>query len=67
MDYEKLNELIAERGLKQRFIANGMGISDKRLSILLNGGCWRMKEVVSFCQLLKLTKRQRDEIFFANV
>jgi len=66
-NYLLLKELIADRGLKQRFIANGIGVSDKRMHELLNGGRWKLDEVVAFCKLLGLTKKQRDDIFFTTV
>lgn len=67
MNYEELKRFIAERGLKQRYIARGMGISDKRMHDLINGGHWKLTEVIAFCSFLKLTRTQRDRIFFATV
>ncbi len=61
---EMLKALIEERGLKQRFIARCMNISDKKMHELLNGGRWHLDQVVSFCSVLNLSKKQRDEIFF---
>lgn len=67
MNYEELKQYIARRGLKQCFIAAGMGVSDKRMHELLNGGRWRLDEVIAFCRFLKLTKTERDRIFFASM
>lgn len=65
-DYEELKKLIAERGLKQRFIAQKIGVSDTRMHRLLTGGQWKLDEVVAICRLLSLTKKQRDDIFFSH-
>lgn len=63
---EKLKALIEERGLKQRFIAQKIGVSDKKMHELLNGGRWRLDEVVAVCNVLNLNKKQREEIFFGQ-
>jgi DNA-binding XRE family transcriptional regulator len=63
---EKLKALIEERGLKQRFIAQRIGVSDKKMHELLNGGRWRLDEVVAVCNVLNLNKKQREEIFFGQ-
>ena len=63
---EMLKELIEERGLKQRYIAQKMGVSDKKMHELLNGGRWRLDEVVTFCTVMNLSKKQREEIFFGQ-
>lgn len=60
---EALRSLIQERGVKQRFIADKMGVSDMRVHRLLNGSNWRLEEVVAFCQIFNLTQKQRKEIF----
>lgn len=63
---EMLKALIEERGLKQRFIAQKIGVSDKKIHELLNGGRWRLDEVVAVCNVLNLNKKQREEIFFGQ-
>lgn len=63
---EMLKALIEERGLKQRFIAQKIGVSDKKIHELLNGGRWRLDEVVAVCNVLSLNKKQREEIFFGQ-
>lgn len=63
---EMLKALIEERGLKQRFIAQSIGVSDKKMHELLNGGRWRLDEVVAVCNVLNLNKKQREEIFFGQ-
>lgn len=63
-NYSMLKDYIAERGLKQRYIARGIGVSDKRMHDLLNGAQWKLSEVVNFCSFLGLTKKQREDIFF---
>lgn len=63
---EMLKALIEERGLKQRFIAQRIGVSDKKMHELLNGGRWRLDEVVAICNVLNLSKKQREAIFFGQ-
>ena len=63
---EMLKALIEQRGLKQRYIAQQMGVSDKKMHELLNGGRWRLDEVVSFCSVMNLSKKQREDIFFTQ-
>lgn len=63
---EMLKALIEERGLKQRFLAQSIGVSDKKMHELLNGGRWRLDEVVAVCNVLNLSKKQREEIFFGQ-
>ena len=63
---EMLKALIEQRGLKQRFIAQKIGVSDKKMHELLNGGRWRLDEVVAVCNVLNLNKKQREEIFFGQ-
>lgn len=60
---EALKSLIRERGIKQCFIAEQMGVSNMRIYRLLNGSKWKLDEVVAFCQILNLTQKQRKEIF----
>lgn len=64
VNLDLIKAIIAERGLKQRFIAEKMGISDKRMSVLLNGGKWKLEEVIDFTKALSLSKKTRDDIFF---
>lgn len=63
---EMLKALIEQRGLKQRFIAQKIGVSDKKMHELLNGGRWRLDEVVAVCNVLNLSKKQREDIFFGQ-
>lgn len=60
---EALKSLIREKGLKQCFIAEQMGVSVMRMHRLLHGSKWKLDEVVAFCQILNLTQKQRKEIF----
>lgn len=61
---EMLKALIEQRGLKQRFIAQKIGVSDTKMHKLLNGGRWKLDEVVAVCNVLNLNKKQREDIFF---
>ena len=61
---EMLKALIEQRGLKQRFLARQIGVSDTKMHKLLNGGTWKLSDVIAISEVLNLTKKQRDEIFF---
>lgn len=60
---EAILALIEQRGVKRRFIAQQMGISETRMHRLLNGWKWKLDEVVAFCRVMNLTRKQRDEFF----
>ncbi len=66
VDTEMLKALIEERGITQRFLARKMGVSDKKIHDLLNGGQWQLKHVVAFCNAMSLNKKQRDDLFFTQ-
>ncbi len=66
VNYELLKALIEESGVTQRFLARKMGVSDKKIHELLNGGQWQLKHVVAFCNAMGLNKKQRDDIFFSQ-
>ena len=54
-------------GMKRSFIAKSIGLADSTLHDRIEGTTpWKVDEAQSFCELLGLTKRQRDEIFFGN-
>ena len=65
MDYDKLNTVIDESGLKRNFIAQKIGVSQKVFHDRTSGiSEWKRSEVATFCNLLGLSKKQRDSIFF---
>jgi len=65
MNYEKLRAAVRRSGLKQSFIAKEMGVSDQVIHNRLTGVAqFRLDEISSICRVLKLTKKERDAIFF---
>lgn len=68
MDYEMLNKVIDESGFKRSFIAQKIGLSPKIFHDRTSGVTeWKTKEVVAFCNLLGLNRKQRDAIFFIGM
>lgn len=68
MDYEKLNEVIDGSGLKRSFIARSIGLSPKVFHDRTSGITqWKSGEILKFCNLLGLKKKQRDDIFFVSM
>lgn len=61
MTAEKLREMIAERGLKQKFIAEKIGISETALSAMLNGR--QIIDVDVFFAIAVLLRMTPDEIY----
>ena len=67
MDYELLNRVIDESGLKRTYIAANLGISLKVFHDRTAGVTqWKSGEISDFCRLMKLKKKQRDAIFFPS-
>lgn len=61
MTAEKLSEMIAERGIKQKFIAEKVGISETALSAMLNGK--QMIDIDVFFAIAVLLRMTPDEIY----
>lgn len=61
MTAEKLREMIAERGLKQKFIAEKIGISETALSAMLNGR--QIIDVDVFFAIAVILRMTPDEIY----
>lgn len=67
VDIKALQNVEARSGLTRRFIVNKLGMSYGHYTDLIYGRVdWRTKEIVKFCSLLRLKKRDRDTIFFAD-
>ena len=63
-DIEKLKEIISESGMTMVSIAKKAGISRETLYNRLNGiGEFTASEIVGLTRSLKLSCRQRNEIF----
>ena len=61
MTAEKLNAIIEERGMKQKYIAEKVGISDQALSAMLNG---RQKiDVDTFFAIAVVLNMTPDQIY----
>ena len=65
---ELLEETIAESGLKKRWIAKKMGLSEYGLSLKIQGVTeFKTSEVSRLCELLDITSlAQKEDIFFAK-
>ena len=61
MAAEKLRAAIVESGLKQKFIAEKVGISEAALSAMLNGN--QKIDVDTFFRIAEVLKRTPDEIY----
>lgn len=65
MNYELLNRVIDESGLKRTYIAANLGLSPKVFHDRTAGKSqWKSREIADFCRLMKLRKKTRDDIFF---
>lgn len=64
---DELKAIIASKGLKMKFVAEQLGLSNYGLSLKLdNKNEFKMSEVVSLCKLLDISDpEQRERIFFA--
>jgi predicted transcriptional regulator len=61
-----LNSIVEESGISKTHIANKMGISRTRLYAIMSGEDCRASEIAALCDILHLTARQKDEIFFTH-
>ena len=58
---EKLNAAISDSGMKQRFIAEKIGISEQALSAMVNGK--QKIDVDTFFAIAKTIQKTPDEIY----
>lgn len=65
-DVKMLSEVVAESGMTKSFIARKMGCSRPRLYAILNGGECTVSEMISLSNVLRLSSRQRNEIFLRS-
>ena len=61
MASEKLREAINARGLKQKYIAEKIGISETALSAMLNGN--QKRDIETFFAIATVLQMTPDEIF----
>lgn len=67
VDVKALQDAEMRSGLTRQFIVNGLGMSYGHYTDLIYGRVdWRAKEIAKFCELLRLKRKDRDAIFFAN-
>lgn len=65
-DVKLLSEAITESGMTKSFIAQKMGCSRPRLYAILNGGECTVTEMLSLSDILRLTNKQRTDIFLRS-
>lgn len=66
-DLGKLNRAIDEKGIKRRFIAGKMGISESTLSKKLNGkNEFTVSEANTLSAIIQLSRTERNDIFFES-
>lgn len=65
-DTKMLSEIIAESGMTKSFIARKMGCSRPRLYSILNGGECTVTEMISLSNILRLTSKQKTDIFLRS-
>jgi predicted transcriptional regulator len=62
-DVKLLSEVITESGMTKSFIAQKMCCSRPRLYAILNGGECTVSEMLSLSNILRLTNKQKNDIF----
>ncbi len=65
-DTVALKKALEESGITIVFIAEKMGCSRSHIYSILSGSECTISEVQKLSSLLHLTKKQRDDIFFAK-
>lgn len=66
-DYSKLLGAIVEHFGTQSNFAQAIGLSERTVSLKLNGKIgWKQPEIAKICQLLHLQDRQIPDYFFAS-
>ena len=61
-----LKEAIKSSGMTKTFIADRMGVSRPRLYKILEGDECTVSEMLSLSNVLRLSNKQREQIFFAK-
>lgn len=65
-DTKRLKEILKNSGYKRRYVAQYVGISYQALLNKINNLTeFRVFEIVKLCELLKISDKDRDKIFFA--
>ena len=61
-----LNQVITDSGMTKAFIARKMGCSRPRLYSILKGSEITVSEMMALSEVLRLTNRQKNDIFLAK-
>lgn len=61
-----LKQIIDDSGMTKTFIAQKLGCGRPRLYNILDGAECTVSEMIKLSDILHLTKKQREEIFFAH-
>lgn len=65
-DRERFNEAVEKSGLKKRFIAKQIGIAYPTFLKKTDGTVmWKVDEALNVSKVLRISKSERDAIFFA--
>ena len=65
-DARELKIAIMDSGVTITFIADKMGCSRNRIYSIMKGADCTASEIVKFCEILHLTKNDRDRIFLSE-
>lgn len=66
MNYTELNKAIDDSGLSRKAIAKRLGMAQKTFTDRTHGASqFKVSEALDLAEILNLTKRQRDYIFFS--
>lgn len=66
VNYPALTKAIEDSGLKMSAVADRLGVTPQGLKNKLNGTTeFKISEVQELCDLLRFTRHQRQQIFFA--
>ena len=61
----RLRDTMVKRGVSQKYIAEKMGVTRQTLAARLAGASdFNVSEIAAITDALKLTRDERDEIFF---
>lgn len=64
-DYSKLLGRIVEKVGTQRIFADKMGLSERTVSLKLNGKTgWKQEEIADACKVLEISESQIPSYFF---
>ena len=65
-DIVLLQDVVSDSGLSKTYIARKMGCSRPRLYSILSGSECTVSEMVKLSEILRLTNKQRTDIFLSK-